>query len=103
MGDGKNLKKYLDEKGKAVWIRHVLVPGITDNDEALNKLYAFIKTLNNVKRVEILPYHSFGMFKWETLGIKYELKDTPSPDEKSIAHAKELLHVDEFVGYKTNN
>ena len=50
-----------------------------------------------------MPYHSFGMFKWETLGIKYELKDTPSPDEKSIAHAKELLHVDEFVGYKTNN
>ena len=95
--------KYLDEKGKAVWIRHVLVPGITDIDESLNKLYSFIKTLSNVKRVEILPYHSFGMFKWDALGIKYELKDTPSPDEKSISHAKSLLHTDEFLGYKTNS
>ena len=93
--------KYLDEKQKPVWIRHVLVPGITDNEEALSRLYEFIKSLTNVKRVEILPYHSFGMFKWEALGLKYELKDTPSPDEEQVKKAKQLLHVDEFVGYKS--
>ena len=67
---------YLDEIHKDVWIRHVLVPGRTDEDEALQKLSDFISTLHNVRKVEVLPYHSFGMYKWEELGLKYELKDT---------------------------
>ena len=79
--------KFLSEIGKPVWILHVLVPGINSDEPSLTKLAAFIKTLSNVKRVEVLPYHTLGISKWKSLGLPYALEGikSPSAEEKSMA------------------
>ena len=91
--------RYLSAIGKPVWIRHVLVPGINDDDASLIKLDHFIKTLTNVHRVEVLPYHSLGVSKWAKLGVPYTLDGVKPPDAESIEKAKKLLHVDEYTRY----
>lgn len=96
-----DLAQYLSEKEVPVWIRHVLVPGINDDDFSLNKLHKFIKTLKNVQRVEILPYHNLGEFKYEDLGIKYPLAGLRSPSRESIANAQRLLHITDYKGFIT--
>ena len=63
------MTRYLSEIGKPVWIRHVLVPERNDYDEDLEELNEFIKSLKNVQRVEVLPYHTLGTFKWKELNI----------------------------------
>lgn len=94
-----DLASYLSEIGKPVWIRHVLVPGINTSDEYLLRLDNFLKTLSNIERVEILPYHTFGVPKWEMLGIPYPLADTKPPSKELLAHANELLHTAEYTDY----
>ena len=83
--------RYLSDIKKPVWIRHVLVPGITDDDDQLTRLRQFIDTLDNVKRVEVLPYHTLGTFKWEKLGIPYSLSDVSTPTSEQIKHAEAIL------------
>ena len=83
--------RYLSDIHKPVWIRHVLVPGINDDDESLHKLRSFIDTLSNVERVEVLPYHALGVYKWEQLGIPYKLTDVKPPTEESVLHARKIL------------
>ena len=83
--------KYLSDIRKDVWIRQVLVPGITDHEEDLLKLKEFLSTLTNVKKVEILAYHDLGRFKWENLGCNYELEDVPNATTEDIARAKKIL------------
>ena len=84
---------YLSNKGKHMWIRHVLVPGITLNDEYLIKTKKFIDTLKTVDKVEVLPYHDMAKSKYEKLGIDYVLKDTRVPTKEEVKHAKYLLGV----------
>ncbi len=101
---GKNiidLFRYLDEIGKPIWIRHVLVPGITDDDGFLQKTRDFIRTLHNVQRVEILPYHGLGAMKYRDLGIDYVLKDTESPSAERVANAKKILECEKYDGWKS--
>lgn len=93
--------RYLDEINKPIWIRHVLVPGITDKDEYLIQTRDFIRTLSNVYRVEILPYHSLAIAKYDELKIKYPLRDTPSPDEKRILNAREILECDKYTRWRS--
>ena len=83
--------KFLSEVGKPVWIRHVLVPGINADEPSLTKLGAFIKTLTNVKKVEVLPYHTLGVPKWKALGIPYALADVEPPTDDQLAKARSLL------------
>ncbi|MBS4193304.1 pyruvate formate lyase-activating protein [Bacillus sp. FJAT-49705] len=83
--------RYLSDKKKPVWIRHVLVPGITDEEEDLRHLRAFIDTLKNVEKVEVLPYHQLGVYKWEQLGHKYPLKGVQPPAAETIAFANQIL------------
>ena len=83
--------RYLSEKGKPVWIRHVLVPGFTDDEPSLKRLGAFIATLRNVRRVEVLPYHAFGVSKWKSLNLPYALEGVEPPTETSITRARSLL------------
>ena len=85
--------KFLSEIGKPVWIRHVLVPGINTDGPSLAKLGAFIKTLTNVKRVEVLPYHSLGVPKWTALGLPYALEDVEPPTDDQLAFARQLLNL----------
>lgn len=87
------MAKYLSEINKPVWIRHVLVPEHSDFDEDLDALGDFIDTLSNVDRVEILPYHTLGKFKWENLGIPYTLESISPPSAERIEHAKNRIHA----------
>ena len=86
----------LSDHGKAMWIRHVLVPGITDDDGQLHRLRSFIDTLKTVERVEILPYHTLGVFKWKELGIPYALEEVEPPTKEQVEHAREII----IPGYK---
>lgn len=86
-----NMARCLSEHGKAMWIRHVLVPKYTDDDELLQRLRAFIDTLNTVERVEVLPYHTLGVFKWKELNIPYALDDIEPPSAERIENAKKIL------------
>ncbi len=83
--------RYLSKIKKPVWIRHVIVEGITDNDEYLRKTREFIDSLDNVERVEALPYHGMGVYKWEKLGIKYTLGDIKPPTETRLDTVRKIL------------
>lgn len=85
------LAKHLDERNIPVWIRHVLVPGITDDRKNLEALGKFVSTLNNVDRLELLPYHTIGVHKWESMGIEYELKGVPDATPEDIKKASQVL------------
>ena len=87
------MAKYLSKIDKPMWIRYVLVPDNSDFDEDLASLNGFLKTLDNVEKVEILPYHTLGVFKWENLGLEYKLKDVLPPSEERIKNAKEILGI----------
>ena len=93
VGVEKTLKlaRYLSDKNIPVWIRHVLVPGITDDQENLEKLAEFVSTLNNVERFEILPYHTMGVHKWESMGLDYELKDVEDGTQEDIDRAIDIM------------
>lgn len=90
---------YLSDVGQPVWIRHVLVPQRSDYDEYLIRLNSFIQTLTNVKKVEILPYHTMGKYKWDELGIPYPLEGINPPTDERVENAKKILHVEDYQGY----
>jgi pyruvate formate lyase activating enzyme len=84
--------KYLEEKEVPVWIRHVVVPNITENEKYLYDLGYYIGGLKNLKALDVLPYHDMGKIKYENLGIDYPLKDTkPLPRERAIEAKKIVL------------
>ena len=83
--------RYLSQINKPVWIRYVLVPQITDDDKSLYRLKDFLRTLNNVEKVEVLPYHTMGEVKYEKLGIQYPLKGVKPPEREKVIKAKEIL------------
>lgn len=85
--------QYLSDINKPVWIRHVLVPGLTDSEDQLQKLRSFIDMLHNVAKVEILPYHSMAEFKYEQLGIPYTLKGLTPPSPEGVKKAKAILGI----------
>lgn len=89
-----DMLRYLSEIKKPVWIRHVLVPGITENEKYLLETKKFIKTLANVEKVEVLPYHSMGEFKWDELHIPYTLKGVLPPSKESVQKAQKILCED---------
>lgn len=83
--------RYLSEIHKPVWIRHVLIPGITDEDEYLEELRDFLSTLSNIQRIDVLPYHTMGIYKYEKLGIPYPLDGIEPPGRERVAHAESIL------------
>ena len=85
--------KYINEKNKRIWIRQVLVPGITDKKEDLLKLKDFLKTIN-VEKFEFLPYHDLGKYKWEKLGVPYELEDVRVASNKDVERAKKIMGIE---------
>jgi len=90
------MAQYVASKGVDLWIRHVLVPGLTDDADGLRQLDGFIKSLPTVRRVEILPYHTLGLFKWQNLGIPYPLDGVRVPTAEEVAAAEALLHVKDY-------
>ncbi|MBE6852848.1 MAG: pyruvate formate lyase-activating protein [Ruminococcus sp.] len=91
-----DMARYLSEIEKPVWIRHVLVPENSDFDEDLDELGEFIAGLKNVERVEVLPYHTLGLFKWENLGIKYALEGISPPTDERIKNAEKRLRISDY-------
>ena len=85
--------KYLDSHNKKMWIRHVLVPGITTPEEYLHQTKEFINTLANVEKVEVLPYHTMGITKYKQLGIPYPLEGVEPPTKEQVATAKDILKI----------
>jgi pyruvate formate lyase activating enzyme len=89
--------KYLNEINKPMWLRHVIVPGITDKKENLEKLSDFISDMTNIKKVELLPFHQMGTHKWEELGIEYQLKDLREPTAKEMKEARENFKLEKYL------
>lgn len=85
------MAEYLSEKGIPMWIRHVLVPGITDDEAGLREMARFISKLKTVEKIENLPYHTLGLFKWENLKLKYPLEGVRSPSPEEVAKADRIL------------
>ena len=85
--------KYLSDNGIPIWIRQVIIPGVTDSTEDLLELKKFIFSLKTVKNVELLPYHNLGKHKWENLGVEYKLKDVRLANSEDIKRAKEILGI----------
>ena len=86
-----NFARYLSEINKSAWIRFVLVPNLTDSPQNIQNLAKFIAGLNNVERVEILPFHKMGEYKWEQLGYDYQLRDTPEASPELVNKAKAIF------------
>ena len=76
--------RRLAERRRPVWVRYVLVPGLTDDPDDIAKTANFAAVLSNVERVDVLPFHQMGQFKWKSLGIPYELESTPTPSADLI-------------------
>ncbi len=85
--------KYLSDNAIHMWIRQVLIPGYTDDENDLLKLKDFIASLNTVDKVEILPYHDMGRYKWEKLGLKYELDGVRIANDDDVKRAKKILGI----------
>ena len=83
--------RYLDKLKKPVWIRHVVVPGITYKEGALEKFGEFLKTLSNVEKLEVLPYHTLGENKYEKMGIEYPLKGVPQLSKEEAVRAENII------------
>lgn len=83
--------RYLSEKNIPVWIRHVVVPGLTNQESDLYRLGRFIGDLKNVKALDVLPYHDMGKVKYESLGMDYPLKDVPPMSKEGAIAAKKVI------------
>ena len=85
--------KFLSQNNKKMWIRQVLVPGYTDNPNDLLDLKIFLSSLKTVEKVDILPYHDFGKFKWLNLGLEYPLKNVRTANDDDVKNAKRILGI----------
>lgn len=83
--------KYLNERNVDMWIRHVIVPGITDDDKYLFDLGYFIGQFTNLKALDVLPYHTMGETKYQKLGIPYKLKGVPAMDKEKVIEKKQVI------------
>jgi len=82
---------YLQEISKPTWIRHVIVPTITDNEQDLKALAAYIKNFSVIEKVELLPYHSIGTFKYKEMNLKYDLEHIPDMTREELQAVKKIF------------
>ncbi len=82
---------YLNEKHVDMWIRHVVVPGITDDEKYLFDLGYFIGQFENLKALDVLPYHTMGEKKYQSLGMEYKLKGVPAMDKDKLLDKKKAI------------
>ena len=76
-----------------VWVRHVLVPGLTDGERELQALRRLLESMGNIQRVELLPYHTMGKYKWAQLGCEYPLEGVPEPTAEQMERAYQILGI----------
>jgi pyruvate formate lyase activating enzyme len=87
------LARRLAARELPVWVRFVLVPGLTDDPDDIAQIAAFTAELGNVERVEVLPFHQMGRFKWQTLGIRYALEHTEPPTKEALEEACRIFRA----------
>lgn len=85
--------RYLSDNNIPIWIRQVLIPGYTDDENDLLELKNFINSLKTVQKIELLPYHDMGKYKWKNLGLKYDLENTRPANDEDIKKAKRILGI----------
>lgn len=83
--------KYLDKKNISIWIRHIIIPGLTDSPKDLANLGEFIGTLKNLHALDVLPYHTMGVHKYAELGMEYPLKNVEAVSVKEAEKAKSYI------------
>lgn len=88
-----NFARYLSDNGIPIWIRQVLVPGYTDDKDDLIKLKDFISSLKTVQKVELLPFHDMGKYKWKKLGLEFPLEGVRPANDDDIKKAKKVLGI----------
>ncbi|HEY5585186.1 MAG TPA: pyruvate formate-lyase-activating protein [Ruminiclostridium sp.] len=93
----KIFTQYLSDINKPVWIRYVLVPGYTDQEEDLLLAYEYLKNFKNIEKIEVLPYHSMGKIKWDNLNVEYPLEGVPSPTDEDVEKAKNILIIGKAI------
>lgn len=91
MDNTLEILEHCEDTGKRVWIRHVLVPGLTLEETQLHALGRLLRRYGCIERVELLPFHKMGEYKWEALGAPYTLGETPSPPVEAVDRAREIL------------
>ena len=94
MKEIKVFRSALDKAGTKLWLRHVVVPNLTDSEEHLAGLREYVKTIRNVERVELLPYHVLGVHKYKALGIPYKLEGVPPMEQKKLEKWQRLMNED---------
>lgn len=94
---GVNLQPTLDflerlrERNINTWVRYVLVPNLTDNLESIEELADYLKDFPNISKIELLPFHKMGEYKWKEMGIDYRLSDTKEPTKELVETTKKIL------------
>lgn len=83
--------EYRESTGKPMWLRYVLVPGWSDQEEYLHELGQHFENYKNIERIEILPYHRLGVHKWDALGMEYKLKNVPPPDARKLENTASIF------------
>lgn len=83
--------RYLHQRGQKTWIRYVVVPGYTDDERSAHLLGDFIKDMDNIEKVELLPYHQLGEHKWEAMGFDYPLTGVSPPSKEVMEKVKEII------------
>jgi pyruvate formate lyase activating enzyme len=91
IGPTLQFARRLAERRRPIWVRFVLVPGLTDDPQDISNIASFAAGLGNVERVDVLPFHQMGRFKWERLGIRYALKDTEPPTIEAVEQTCEIF------------
>lgn len=88
--------EYCENQGKPVWIRHVVVPGYTEDETVLSEMAEYLAQFKAIQRIEILPFHKMAEYKWKQLGLAYELGDTPEPEKESVARIRDIFREKGF-------
>lgn len=99
IGPTLDFARRLAERNKPVWVRFVLVPGLTDDQEIIGPIAKFAATLGNVERVEVLPFHQMGRYKWEKLGLDYKLQSVKPPSGEEVEHACQIFRAEGLAAY----
>jgi pyruvate formate lyase activating enzyme len=94
-----NFARRLADRKKALWLRFVLIPGLTDNDDDIAQIARFGGSLGNVERVDVLPFHQMGRFKWKELKLNYTLNDVQPPSQQAVERVCALFRAEGLKAY----
>ncbi|HKR15424.1 MAG TPA: pyruvate formate-lyase-activating protein [Pyrinomonadaceae bacterium] len=99
LGPTLDFARRLAQRGRTIWLRYVLVPGLTDGEDGIQQLAAFAAGLGNVERVDVLPFHQMGRHKWEKLGLNYTLNDVSPPESALVQRVCEQFRAAGLCAY----